>query len=354
MSKTPIRLRELSIRDFKAIDQLTLPLPAPKMTDDLDVFVLGSRNGLGKTSILEACSLLMLAINIGKRGADSLRRVSLPLNVFDLIVRSGSKRASVEGIFDLGASTARVRVELGRLGELTLSGDSAQVLDHFRQESAAHTTLDWEQLLSSLIGMNPNPLMLPSFIYFHSYRKVQEGSPEFGMMVEDERSYYRSSFRARPPSVVSAFKLDLLRSLMSIGGLFEGVDRKELEGTLETLNDLVNVYAGGRIEKLRPLSNNTIEFLVTCPGRGGSFTFDGLSSGQKEIISTLYLIWRHTRNQPGIILVDEPELHLNAQWHMEFVAQLRRLAPKNQYLIATHSEDVFATVEADRRILLEN
>ncbi len=53
------------------------------------------------------------------------------------------------------------------------------------------------------------------------------------------------------------------------------------------------------------------------------------------------------------MLIDEPELHLNAEWHRRFIWQLHELQPKNQYVVATHSEDVFDSVEPTCRVLLE-
>jgi predicted ATP-binding protein involved in virulence len=70
------------------------------------------------------------------------------------------------------------------------------------------------------------------------------------------------------------------------------------------------------------------------------------------MIATLFLIWRNTAEQPGIVLIDEPELHLNAEWHGDFVEQLRKLAPRNQYILATHSEEIFRSVDESRRALL--
>jgi predicted ATP-binding protein involved in virulence len=70
------------------------------------------------------------------------------------------------------------------------------------------------------------------------------------------------------------------------------------------------------------------------------------------VIATLFLIWRNTAEQPGIVLIDEPELHLNAEWHGDFVEQLRKLAPRNQYILATHSEEIFRSVDESRRALL--
>src|SRR5258708_2053513 len=129
-------------------------------------------------------------------------------------------------------------------------------------------------------------------------------------------------------------------------------DDQDARSTIETANLLMKRYAGGTTTALRPSADNTVEFWIEPTSGGPSFAFDGLSSGQKEIISTLFLIWRHTKRTPGIVLIDEPELHLNAEWHRSFVDSLQKLAPKNQYIIATHSEDVFASVEERSRLLL--
>jgi predicted ATP-dependent endonuclease of OLD family len=77
-----------------------------------------------------------------------------------------------------------------------------------------------------------------------------------------------------------------------------------------------------------------------------------LSSGQKEMIATLFLIWKNTKKQPSIVLIDEPELHLNAEWHGDFVRQLYKLAPQNQYILATHSEEIFRSVDERHRSVL--
>ena len=55
-----------------------------------------------------------------------------------------------------------------------------------------------------------------------------------------------------------------------------------------------------------------------------------------------------------MVFIDEPELHLNAQWHRGFVKNLIGLAPQNQYIIATHSEDIMDSVSEDRRALLSS
>ena len=61
MKKMTIRIERIAIKNYKGIDQLELDFPPPRMRDDPDILVMGSKNGLGKTAIMECCSLLLLA-----------------------------------------------------------------------------------------------------------------------------------------------------------------------------------------------------------------------------------------------------------------------------------------------------
>ena len=152
---------------------------------------------------------------------------------------------------------------------------------------------------------------------------------------------------------ISAFKIEIIRALMGRQGLFESVNEAEAETVIEQLNSLIVAYAHGNLAKLRDSEERGVELRVSPKGGESSFPFDGLSSGQKEVISTLFLIWKYTRKQPGIVLIDEPELHLNAEWHRGFIRQLAQLQPNNQYIIATHSEHIFDSVDERNRLLLQ-
>lgn len=351
-AKPRIRLQYLALENFKAFDKLEIDFPPPRMKNDPDVFVMGSKNGQGKTSLLEACCILLLAgmtdheefsLNVALKGY-----TDTPFDTADLLVHAGANEAKIKGSFVLGDKAANISLTLDRSGTVSIEGKRLAFQEYLRKPF--NNVASTRDLAFLLAGQSGDPLLSPPLLYFHSYRKVQEGSPELGMMIDTDRP---RRYRSRPGlDVTSTFKLDVLRSLMSKGGLFENLDDSEANIVLNKLNDLMRQYAGGYIEKLRPSLDNTIEFRVTPNNGGPSFTFDGLSSGQKEIISTLFLIWRYTQNQSGIVMIDEPELHLNPEWHRSFIRNLSTLSPNNQYLIATHSEDVFSAVDKDRRLLL--
>ena len=345
-------VRRLSLRNYKGIDQVELDLPAPRMPGDPDVFVIGSRNGLGKTSILECCSLLLSTLLISRkqfRIGDV--RIS-PTDVPDLLIRAGSDHFEVDGEISLGSRTHKVSIAVSRNGEAQVAGDS---LDSARSAFANKGQCEGisEDLMSVIVGLSSDPVAAESFLFFHSYRKVAEGSPELSMIAEagSGSSYH---YRRRSDFGASRFKTTILKSLMQRAGLFESSDAEDADAAISQLNVLLESYAGGRISKLRTGGDNTIDFRIQPQGARESFTFDGLSSGQKEIISTLFLIWYHTRTRPRVVLIDEPELHLNTQWHRSFVYTLFDLAPHNQYIVATHSMDVMDSVEQDRRLILSD
>ncbi|MBF0566685.1 MAG: AAA family ATPase [Nitrospirae bacterium] len=347
-----IKIRRLHIVNYKGIDEIELEFPMPRMADDPDVIVMGSRNGVGKTSVLECCALLLIGLKKRSRSSNTFESVNqqYSLDMPEMIIRSDAESARIDGDIIAGSLKTTWNMIVPRKGTVKTYGTIEETkgdflsMDTVEQLGQEDEMDSYKRFVSVIKGMNPNPLLSKFFLYFHSYRKVQEGNPELGMMVV--KKGFEESIR------VSIFKIILMQALMSRGNLFEVQDTELYEGAVNKLNELMKRYAGGEIDKLRPSPDNTVDFRIQPINGSPSYTFDGLSSGQKEIIATLFLIWFQTRNKPAVVLIDEPELHLNARWHRVFVRQLIALAPDNQYIIATHSEDIFGSVDKDRRILI--
>lgn len=346
-----IKLRRLEIHNYKGIDDFVMEFPIPKLPGDPDILIMGSKNGLGKTSIMECCSLLLLALSIRENRFKLADKYSM-MDVPDLLIKAGAQAAKISGDIVIGEDAITLQIRIDRNGVVKITGEN--INDIMMDKGLYDPGADTEDLIKAICGLSPNPVIEKTFLLFHSYRKVQEGNPELGMMVgESQRARRISSFR-RHDMPMSEFKLQILRSLMNKADLFELAEDQEPDETIDKLNELVKIYAGGVIRKLRPSADNTVDIRISVGNGEDSMTFDGLSSGQKEIISTLFLIWYHTKGNPSVVFIDEPELHLNAQWHRSFVKRLMDLSPENQYIIATHSEDVMDSVDEDRRILLTN
>jgi predicted ATPase len=356
---TGLRLSRLSIENYKKLDSLEIEFPRPLMEGGIDILVFGSKNGGGKTSVLECCSLLMLVGAVGEKMFERFREAEPLLDIANLLVKAGHEQAVIKGDFEQGEKKCSVSLTIQRNGSIkpTIQDDRSLFKRFHVGDRRELLSGGLEYALSRILAFSGEPLIMPPLLHFNSYRKIQESNPELGMMADDYPIHRAIRFSGRSgmrgiTTPISSFKLEILRSLMGKASLFEGLDKGESESALSQLNSLIERYCGGRIENLRPLPDNKVDIRIQ-PGNGGkSFSFDGLSSGQKEMIATLFLIWRNTHEQPGIILIDEPELHLNAEWHGDFVEQLRRLAPNNQYILATHSEEIFRSVDESCRAVL--
>jgi hypothetical protein len=316
------RLRRIEIRNYKALDALDLDFPPPLMAGDPDITVVGSANGVGKTSLLQCCALA----HIVATGGDLHGLFERFPQHFQRLIRAGQDVGSITSDHDPGG---RNKITLG---VYDLKIEPARHLDE----------IDNPFYFDELFGISPNPLLEDSLLFFHSSRKVVEGAVEMGDALQDKDS-----------SVFSTFKNTIFHILMARANLFEGTKDESALQSLNQLNDLLETFTGGRFDKVLPLGGARVELRITT-ARNTSFSFDGLSSGQKEIVSILFMIWHMTHAQRGaLVLIDEPELHMNAEWHRNFVRQLHKLAPQNQYILATHSAHIFASVDSDRRVMLE-
>ncbi|MCS5713519.1 AAA family ATPase [Herbiconiux sp. CPCC 205716] len=50
---------------------------------------------------------------------------------------------------------------------------------------------------------------------------------------------------------------------------------------------------------------------------------------------------------PGVVLIDEIDLHLHPLWQQRILPQLRKTFPRVQFIVTTHSPQVLSTVEAE-------
>jgi ABC-type molybdenum transport system ATPase subunit/photorepair protein PhrA len=323
------RLRHIEITNYKALDHLTLDIPAPRMPGDPDIFVVGSKNGLGKTSLLECCALAHLNHKDPANLANLLRRIREEWHREIQLVREPHASLRVTS-----------RHSDGRTSSLEYE-EGPSIPREYRRRPRRKISDD-SVLIDQLFGREPDVLLRSDLLFFHGYRKVSEGPVSSQEMLTRDES-----------EGTSAVKLKAVRLLLGSYGLVEGDSEGDAERRLTQLNSLLTTFAGGRIDKkLRPIASDQLDLRIVTP-RNTTFSFDALSSGQKEIVTTLFLIWNETLAHPALVLIDEPELHLNAEWQREFLRHLLSLAPNNQYILATHSEDIFASVAEERRVLLE-
>lgn len=110
----------------------------------------------------------------------------------------------------------------------------------------------------------------------------------------------------------------------------------------DKLQTLAKFYQGGNTELFKALESTYIsdliqEVKVRVKKRNidGNITFKELSEGEQQLLTVLGLL-RFTRDEETLILLDEPDTHLNPLWKWEYLDLLRDVVKKD---ITTDNED---------------
>ena len=94
--------------------------------------------------------------------------------------------------------------------------------------------------------------------------------------------------------------------------------------------------------------------------------FSQLSDGYKNTISMVAdIAYRmYTLNPqlkedaicltPGVILIDEVDLHLHPRWQHLILTDLRRIFPNVQFIVTTHAPAVISSVKSENLVILRN
>ncbi|WP_044965885.1 AAA family ATPase [Sorangium cellulosum] len=91
-------------------------------------------------------------------------------------------------------------------------------------------------------------------------------------------------------------------------------------------------------------------FVVTDDGRR-ICSIDQISSGEIELLSFAgWIILNDWKG--GLLVIDEPELHLHPQWQATILPALHALAPDVQILVASHADAVWDQTASYARFLL--
>jgi predicted ATPase len=101
-------------------------------------------------------------------------------------------------------------------------------------------------------------------------------------------------------------------------------------GQAEFFKALESLYISDLIEDVRTR--------VKMINEGNSLTFRELSEGEQQLLTVLGLL-RFIEGNEGLILLDEPDTHLNPAWSLEYIALLKQhvaAESSTQIVMATH------------------
>ncbi len=297
----PIALTSLSIHDFRGIERLDLDFRGPDGGPNALV-VLAGPNGCGKTAVLEAALTVAggAALAVGPTGTQAIRR---------------------------GAKDFAISAEIAR-------PDGSIQCDVTSRTKPSPTVPYW---------------------YFSSWRAPRLIGP---VDVTVGRA-------GRRPMKNDSNRLKNVKQVLVNAA---AVERFARQGTLlgEYSRWIDRINQAWRL--FYPESEHTFQVDLTAPREGepSSASFDVfwvapdgsrrlevdyLSSGQLELFLFLSALVVND-DREGIVFIDEPELHLDPQWHRAIVRCLLQIQPRAQFIVATHSPEIYDAAQYYERHFL--
>lgn len=294
MTDLPYAISDIHIRNFRGIEDLKLSFCGPDGKTPNRLVVIGGPNGCGKTTVLEAV-LLAAGYRKGIRGEHDSKGFWVWRHSFE-----------IDASF----------IEKG------------------------------DVILRRCVGAGDATIGVPC-VYFSSWRTSEWVGPlSISGQATRKQTHERERLAIVKQHLVNATAYDL----------FPSNDQQATSGisqTLEQLNETWGVFFPGENFRVERSGDVTVPaFDVYVYGRNGHrITVDELSSGQLEIFmfAARLLVWKFDE---GIILIDEPELHLDQQWHRYIVDAIQKLKPNCQLIVATHSPEIYHSATSFERHFL--
>jgi AAA15 family ATPase/GTPase len=375
-------LKTVSIKNFRGIEYISVAF-------DKRANVIVGPNAIGKTTLLEAIRLnkAMLAPrtqNEAQQTLISLGAIS-PHNPmrfnYEALARDVSRSLKIDAIFELipneieqfdklipNFANAVIRAGIGNSAngqgqidiiqylsspegqqkfsnvtkqieeELVIIKNASQIELNLTIE--ANGTIFGKNQLHQIIFStleNNIPIHQSLFSYFPADRampagevNIQIGGADTIAQLETHNSQPQTKYHRLKPTIVHSFILnEITREKLTKN--FEKIFSKVLKNrSLVGLN--INEIGLISIRIKESIENRT-------------FDIDGMSSGEKGLILTFLLI-SHSIHQGGIIMIDEPELHLNpavCKTLLTFLIE-EYLVPNNiQAIICSHSPEILGS-----------
>jgi len=281
----------------------------------LDLVVLAGPNGCGKTSVLDACIFACEKIELlGKKRWRSKSNVRL-----------GNQQCEINTTFILDGGEEFPQRTVGRLAKYATNFTS----DHPRPLPAFPLEYFSSRRSTELIGSVPATIFkIPDVVEERDrLRKIKDYLIDFS-----HRELYEVKKRGNRGNITLKENDPFLKINQGWKIFYPG---KQQEFTEEPAGEEV----GGGFD------------IFLEDGSGNKLPVDALSSGEMEVFTMLG--WFAIRDfSQGIILIDEPELHLHTAWHRAIIRALRTVLPNTQIICATHSLEILDSAYSYERFTI--
>ena len=345
---TLLRLDRIELKNFRCFKECVLELD-PKLT------VLVAENGAGKTALLDAMQL-SLRPYLEALSGDAPSEV---LKLTDIRVEKNARNlgelrlpvaADIQGFIDHQA----VRCGVRRIRENGQFSEETEGLSFIRDKADALRRADADEGLE--VNPENNLRLLPVFAYFGNRRMEEEDEKLEPGTKLDRFGQFGMSSRKSATFTANSLILNFLPLYFTSE---ENVQEKTRQFFWHNAREVAQRCASIllRPSAISSISWNPMMEMFLADGKEISLPFTLSSDGVRLILGfvvdlavrcsriNLHLGERAAELTPGILLIDEVDLHLHPRWQQQIVPLLQEAFPNLQIVVTTHSPHVLSSVD---------
>lgn len=376
-----MKLNKVVLKNFRCYEDLTINF-------NTKTTVLVANNGQGKTTILDAIRIALWPyvsqFDLAKTPFQDPANTITIDDVRTAKAKDASKSTRVGVLDEMMRSLPTSITAIGDYGEGDVSWQ------RYRDSEAAKSqTKDGKgcreikkfakNMQTGIRDLERDPITLPVFGYYGTGRlwkekRLTKSKQATSSGDENIRTFAlrdsldpASSYRQFDDWFTSAYKkvLEYQIAQLQQGATFIEVD-PVLKVPVKVVQDAVN-------EVLKPVGWKNLQFsqrddesLILQHDTHGVMKVEKLSDGIKNMLAMIadiayravllngHLGEKAAKRSPGIIMIDEVDMHLHPQWQQTVLGSLQDAFPNIQFIVTTHSPQVLTTVSAEDIRIVED
>lgn len=344
-----LRLDELRLQNYRCFSECVA-------TFHENLTVLIADNGGGKTAILDGVAVVLGQVVDELTG----KRQSTGIVERDVRMVPGADRVSTPQTPTRLDATGMVS---GEEVEWACERKKHEQTNRRSRKAIARLAPLVAAAKSALSADTPQPTKLPLVAYYGSTRFSHNGyfggkrrpkAPELTGRMDSYRDYLDPLFESTHFNAWYEEKVNSVRTHVPTGAIRESSLFQHLAAIRAAVKRVLEPTGWVDIDW-----DATQRCVVVEHPSQGRLPLATLSSGVRNMVAiTADLAYRcvrlnpflgeeAARSTPGVVLVDEVDLHLHPSWQQRVVGLLREAFPMVQFVLSTHSPQVLSTVEAD-------
>ena len=237
------------------------------------------------------------------------------------------------------------------------------------------STVSGDKVTSMLAGTTYEFETFPLIAYYDASRTWQGGGWESVENIAQEKTSRKDAYRACLTASVAVNELKnwiVAKTLERLQTFAETGYAPRWDSDFDDELSLVNGAISLAVDGVRGLRYDVrqrsilVEWHRQDADSPKTSLFDNLSDGERMIVALVADIARRAvilnpqlgkevlKQTPGIVLIDELDLHLHPQWQRRLPNALKEAFPAMQFIVTTHSPQVLSELLPDEIIILQD